>query len=45
VLDVGDLNHNGLMEVTEIWIFTGSHTVTQEEIDSNAAVTATSTTP
>ena len=35
VLDVGDLNHNGLMEVTEIWIFTGSHTVTQEEIDSN----------
>ncbi|NCB00180.1 MAG: DUF11 domain-containing protein, partial [Clostridia bacterium] len=35
VLDVGDLNANGKMEVTEIWIFTGSHTVTQAEIDSN----------
>jgi large repetitive protein len=31
----GDLNHDGELDIGEIWKYTASHTVTQAEIDSN----------
>ncbi|SFP43023.1 DUF7507 domain-containing protein, partial [Qipengyuania nanhaisediminis] len=33
--NIGDLDQDGLLDVNEIWEYTASYTVTQEDIDSN----------
>ncbi len=37
--NVGDINGNGLLDPGEIWVYTGSHTLTQPEIDAGVYTT------
>jgi uncharacterized repeat protein (TIGR01451 family) len=39
----GDTNNDGKLDVTETWTYTGSHTVTQAEIDNGANIDNTAT--
>lgn len=35
VANTGDLNNNGVLDVAEVWIYNGTYTVTQADIDRN----------
>ena len=42
--NTGDTDQDSLLDVGETWQYTASHTVTQAELDTMAAATATSST-
>jgi gliding motility-associated-like protein/uncharacterized repeat protein (TIGR01451 family) len=35
----GDTSNSGILDVTETWVYTGSYTVTQNDIDNNGNIT------
>src|SRR5262249_39598518 len=41
--NVGDSDHDNLLDVNETWRFTGTHQVTQAELDLGAAIVNTAT--
>ena len=41
IYNIGDLDEDSLLDVDEVWLYTASHQVTQEELDSGAPIVNT----